>query len=153
MNKYVVYLIVVYGLYLFGACYDARSTDLDFLAGTWKVVDKEQYEVWEKVADKQFDGYAFQIKSGEKKITETLTIRSRSRQIVYEATVPDQNEGATIPFVLNKEIKDQLSFENLEHDFPQKIRYKPLSTDSLEVTVQGDEGKGFSYIQTRVKMD
>ena len=42
--------------------------------------------------------------------------------IIFEATVPDQNEGRTIQFTLNNEI---------------------------EVTVLDDEGMGFSYTQLK----
>lgn len=60
------------------------------------------------------------------------------------ATVPNQNNRNAIPFILNREITDKLSFENLVHDFPKKIQYQKLSPKEILVKVLGSENKGFS---------
>lgn len=151
MKSFLIVFLVI--LAFVASCVTSKFELADLLVGTWKVKDKEQYEVWERAGAKELKGYGYRLEEGEQQITETLRIRKSNGQWAYEATVPGQNDGATIRFFLNTEVRGIYSFENLEHDFPQKIRYKPLSTDSLEVIVQGDEGKGFSYIQTRVKMD
>ena len=112
---------------------------------------KEQYENWELSNNKELIGYSYKLKDGQKLITETLSIKILESTIILEATVPDQNEGKTIPFTLNNEIKDYLSFENIDHDFPKKIQYKRINENEIEVTVLGDEGKGFSYKQLKQK--
>ncbi len=107
---------------LFITCQQIYSMgDLHFLEGTWKVEGKEQYEIWE-INDNVLSGYMQIISSGVKKKQEILTIKTIENQIVYEATVPDQNEGKTVRFTLNREIKNYFSFENPEHDFPKKIQ-------------------------------
>jgi len=121
------------------------------MVGTWKMEGKEQYEVWESTKNKELIGYSYRFNDNQKIITETLSIKIIENNIIYEATVPDQNEGKTIPFTLNNEIKEYLSFENIKHDFPKKIQYKRLNNDEIEVTVLGDEGKGFSYKQLKQK--
>ena len=70
-------------------------------------------------------------------------------QVVYEATVPNQNQGKTVPFTLNPNISDTLSFENPAHDFPTRIQYIPKSDDEVFVRVLGSDGKGFSYVMVR----
>jgi hypothetical protein len=120
------------------------------MVGTWKMENKEQYEVWEKSNNNELSGYSYRIKNDQKSITETLSIKLIGDQIVYEATVPDQNEGKTVGFTLNDEMQTYLSFENLQHDFPKKIQYKKISDNEIEVTVLGDEEKGFSYKQFKV---
>lgn len=110
---------------------------------------KEQYEVWESSKNKELIGYSYKFNDNQKIITETLSIKIIENNLIYEATVPDQNEGKPIPFILNKKIKEYLSFENIKHDFPKKIQYKRLNEDEIEVTVLGDEGKGFSYKQLK----
>ncbi len=128
---------------LFLSCNKAKLDDLSFLVGTWKVIDKDQYEVWNK-EDGYFSGYSYTIKNGQKNIDETLAIKQITNEIVYEATVPDQNKGKTIQFVLNNKIKEVFSFENLAHDFPKKIQYKKLEENKLEVFVLGERNEGFS---------
>ena len=133
------------------ACSENKISRVDFMVGTWKMEGKEQYEVWESTKNKELIGYSYRFNDNQKIITETLSIKIIENNIIYEATVPDQNEGKTIPFTLNNEIKEYLSFENIKHDFPKKIQYKRLNNDEIEVTVLGDEGKGFSYKQLKQK--
>ncbi len=133
------------------SCSENKLLRVDFIIGTWKMEGKEQYEYWELSNSKELMGYSYQVKDNQKIITETLSIKILDNTIIFEATVPDQNEGKTIPFTLNNEIKDYLSFENIDHDFPKKIQYKRINENEIEVTVLGDEGKGFSYKQLKQK--
>jgi len=89
------------------------------------------------------------INGNQKKISETLLIKIIGNQIVYEATVPNQNDGKAVQFILNNEIKSYLSFENLDHDFPKKIQYKKITEDEIIVSVLGENGKGFTYTQLK----
>jgi len=141
----ILSLICVLGL--FSACSENKTSELDFFAGTWKMEGKEQYEVWEKNEHNELNGYSYKLNNNEKTILETLTIKKIGNQIVFEATVPDQNEGKTIQFILNTEINLYFSFENDKHDFPKKIQYKKITDNEIEVTVLGDEGEGFSFRQ------
>lgn len=131
------------------SCSASKHTSFDFLIGTWKVAGKEQYEVWEKGENGALTGYAYQLEADGKDLSETLAIEPAGKRIRYVATVPSQNDGQPVPFILNPQVKDRYSFENDRHDFPKKIQYKPIAPDTLEVTVLGDNGEGFSYKQTR----
>ena len=131
------------------ACSENKLSRVDFIIGTWKMEGKEQYENWELSNNKELIGYSYTFKDSQKIITETLSIKIYENTVIFEATVPDQNEGKTIPFTLNNEIKDYLSFENTDHDFPKKIQYKIINENEIEVTVLGDEGEGFSYKQLK----
>ena len=131
------------------ACSENKLSRVDFIIGTWKMEGKEQYENWELSNNKELIGYSYKFKDSQKIITETLSIKILENTVIFEATVPDQNEGKTILFTLNNEIKDYLSFENIDHDFPKKIQYKRINENAIEVTVLGDEGEGFSYMQLK----
>ena len=142
-------LIPLFVLSLLSSCTDKTIAELDFLVGTWKRENVEQFEVWEKKSAHKLIGYSYRIKENQKSITETLAIKKVGDQFVFEATVPDQNEGRTVKFMLNAEIDSIFSFENDKHDFPKKIQYKNLSDNRVKVDVLGDEDSGFSYIQVR----
>ncbi|MDP2958801.1 MAG: hypothetical protein Q8N53_20420 [Longimicrobiales bacterium] len=46
-----------------------------------------------------------------------------------------------------------LVFENLQHDFPQRILYRPLGLDSLVARIEGprrDGPRGFDFPMRRV---
>lgn len=129
-------------LFLFSAC--QKQVNYLMLEGTWKIEGKEKYEVWEKTKS-TFKGESFSKKDGIKRTTETLEIKEENGNVVYRATVPNQNNGAAIPFTLNTSKAEILSFENSEHDFPTQIIYEPVSDSRLLVKVLGGDGKGFSY--------
>jgi len=141
-NKFSILLIIVCFI---SACQAQQTHNIDVLVGTWKMENKETYEVWEKEKD-SLKGHAFSLREGQKQITETLEIEISDHDIIYKATVPNQNEGQTIPFKLNKSVQDLLSFENMTHDFPKKIQYKWINEDRIQVHVLGEDDKGFSYI-------
>lgn len=144
MNLKILFLAT--SLLLLLACTNGnKDIQLDFLTGTWKVADKEQYEVWEKQSSDHYTGYGYTQEDGEKFITETISIRKADGQWVFEATVPDQNEGKTIAFLLNQQEEEWFSFENEAHDFPKKIQYRKIATDELMVQVLGANDEGFSF--------
>lgn len=128
------------------SCSNVATKDLDLFIGTWKVEGKAQYEVWEKISSNAYKGYAYRLNNNEKSITETLSIKVDNNDVIFEATVPDQNEGRTVQFLLNTDNDSCFSFENEDHDFPKKIQYKKINDGQMEVRVLGDNDEGFSYM-------
>lgn len=124
-------------------------SELKFLIGTWKVENKESYENWEKIGHSQYNGSVFKLNDSIKKIKETLALKLKNGNIVYEATVPDQNEGKTIAFELNHVADDTFSFENPTHDFPKKIQYIIIDKNKIRIKVLGDNDNGFSYLMIK----
>lgn len=143
--KNINFLVIVCIVSLSISCAQTNPLkDVDFLVGTWKMEGRENYESWEKAGEK-LKGESYKIKDGSKKVSESLEITFQNNQIIYTATVFNQNQGKGIPFTLNTNDKEFVSFENPEHDFPNKIQYKPLSEKEVLVKVLGKDGKGFSY--------
>lgn len=125
--------------------------EFEFLTGTWQVENKNSYETWSKLEDTQVTGYAYKLVASKKNISEHVAIRELAGDIIYEATVPTQNQGKTIQFKLNLQEDSTYSFENKNHDFPKKIQYQKLSESLLKVTVLGDNDEGFSYRMHKLK--
>ena len=130
------------------SCHAQETINIDFLLGTWKMENKDTYEVWQKEGNK-FTGHAYKLIDDQKQITETLEIEVIDGDVVYSPTVPNQNDGKAIPFKLNRSIHDLLSFENMAHDFPKKIRYQRINETRIHVSVLGEDDKGFSYFMER----
>ena len=127
MKKKILFgtIVIAFSCFLYGACLAQKNlADLSFMLGTWKIENKQTFETWNKVSETEFTGKSYKLINGEKKVTETLSIKIIDEKIIYEATVPNQNEGKTIPFELIKSDDHFISFENPEHDFPKKIQYK-----------------------------
>lgn len=146
MNKAIFFLTLICLTFIvtMAQC-QSELQDVNFLIGTWKVENKASYESWETVKNQEMKGYSYKILDGEIVISENLSIKKLKNQTVYEATVLNQNDGKTIPFILNTNDNDWFSFENETHDFPKKIQYKILSKDTLQVQVLGKDDQGFSY--------
>jgi hypothetical protein len=142
-------MLICCGLFLFISCVNLNMEAVDFLIGTWKVESKNQYETWVMDSNNELNGHSYQVNENQNIILETIAIKMIDNQMIYEATVPDQNEGQTIQFALNPEIESYFSFENLNHDFPKQIQYHKISDNEIKISVLGDEGKGFSYMLIR----
>lgn len=123
---------------------DFNITDLEFLLGTWKVEGKDSFESWSKVNDKLL-GESYQLKEGEKIVSETIELYNKDGKLHYVATVKNQNEGQPVVFELNPDEAGMYSFENVSHDFPKKIQYQELDSEKLFVSVLGKKNKGFSF--------
>lgn len=143
LSKYIFILL------LLSTCSPQVEQDLNFMLGTWKHESKDQFEAWEKVSELELSGEGYKIIDGKKQLWETLSIQKIDGQWVFQARVPDQNEGEVVSFILNPNSKATLSFENEAHDFPKKIQYRPISEDSIQVHVVGKNGEGFSFVQVR----
>ena len=122
---------------------------LNFLIGTWKVENKESYEAWNKLSPVEFSGEVYKLIGNSKNIRESLALKIIESKIVYQATVPTQNDGKTIEFKLNILTKNTFSFENSQHDFPKKIQYNKIDQNKIFIQVLGEDNKGFSYFMIR----
>lgn len=128
----------------------AKWDTIDRLKGTWQI-GEQQVEVWTKETDYDMTGKGIQInREGEEVILEHLQIEGHPKGgIYYKATVPNQNEGKTISFVLKDWDKRNLIFENAKHDFPQKIHYNFRGKKRVKVHVSGS-GRSFSLEMRKV---
>jgi hypothetical protein len=144
--KYFVFSL----LFLLFSCSSYDIQTLHFLEGTWQVEGKQQYEKWE-LRDNELIGKGYQLKDGNENIFENLAIKLIDGKLVYQATVINQNQGATINFPLNESNSDYYSFENQVHDFPKKIQYQKINEIRIKVNVLGDNEQGFSFVMNKVK--
>ncbi|NER14408.1 hypothetical protein GWK08_13220 [Leptobacterium flavescens] len=145
--KKVYPLLFLMALFTVQSC--AQDNKLRFLEGTWKVENKETYEEWKADGKDGLTGRSYRIRDGKEITTERLQIRKDKKDIIYTATVLNQNQGKGIDFKLNREIKEVFAFENPEHDFPKKIIYTQIGDNKLQVKVLGENDKGF--ILTMIK--
>lgn len=127
----------------------AAQNSATYLIGTWKVEGEPNYEIWSADEEGNLRGQGFKLVDNQKVLLESLAIIRKDGDLVYQALVPNQNEGRTISFVLNKTIEDALSFENPTHDFPTQIVYQKVNDNRLLVKVSGADGMGFSFYMDR----
>jgi len=122
----------------------AQSDFPAFLQGTWKMENKEVYEHWDQLGNLKLKGISYKIKEGKVMVSEYLEITQENDEIIYTATVPNQNNGVGVDFKLSK-MDSAFTFENPDHDFPKKIVYQKLNETEVYVQVTDGKQKGFAY--------
>jgi hypothetical protein len=104
-------------------------------------------EAWHKLDDSTFIGQSYFIAKNDTVSSETIRLEERSCQLSYIPTVQGQNEGHEVHFTLAIAHDSLLIFENMHHDFPQKIAYFRIAGDSLVAEISAlVEGKKKSQI-------
>lgn len=138
-------------LTLFSFTQKCDLNEFRLLEGTWKMENKENYETWKIKNENELEGSSYKMKADKKIVSEFLSIKKIEGKVIYTAQVVSQNDGKPIEFVLNKEVKNKISFENLTHDFPKKIQYTKLDETTLFVEILGENDQGFSYKMMKQK--
>ncbi len=131
---------------------NAQSKEFGWLEGTWKLKDKDVYEVW-KLADdgKTLEGISYRIRSNDTIVTERIRLVYKNGSFHY---VPDvAGDQAPVDFTITSHTSDSFVAENPTHDFPKLIRYQRIRKDQhefIEAAIEGN-GKVIAYLFSRLK--
>ncbi len=117
----------------------SKLEEAKWLIGTWENKTKEDNltETWSQLNDSTLSGKTTFIVGKDTIFTETIEIVQISDSILYNTKVSNQNEGRTVSFKASTLTENQIVFENSKHDFPQKITYNKISSDSLVAKISG----------------
>jgi len=125
---------------------DATAFDqLHALEGAWKMQGKRGtiYETWQKVNKVYLHNKSYMVKAGGDTMQlESVTLKQTNEGIFYTSTVPNQNDARPVSFKLTSSANKKFIFENREHDFPKRIVYQLVTTDSLHAFI--DDGNDAS---------
>lgn len=105
----------------------------DWLIGNWqyKTSSGTLSENWQKVNDSTFKAQSLFIKDKDTIHNENIILQQNGEELSYSTTIKGQNNNKPIRFVFNKEIENELLFENPKNDYPQKISYKKGSNSII----------------------
>jgi len=139
--------IYLYSLILFVGFYGNVKAQKDpskifsFVLGSWEMQTPKGkiVEQWSQGADKILKGKSYRFNAkGDSVLTETLQIRTIEKDVFYCSTVANQNEGEEVCFKLIS-TKDQIYiFENVAHDFPQRIVYQNQGKNEMLAWIEGE---------------
>lgn len=127
----------------FSSCQSGEEQikEIDWLLGTWEGLDDNELlfvEVWEKGIGDSYTGKGATITpDGDTLFKETLKIELVEGVPYYVATVPE-NPGPVL-FKLVEGDETHCVFENLDHDFPQRISYTLETKSTMSVKLEGIE--------------
>lgn len=122
------------------------------LSGIWKMNTAKGpiFESFQKVSKAELKGKSYRINGSDTIVFEQIQLISNTDGIFYIPTVKDQNDGKPVTFRLISSEADRYIFENKAHDFPQRIIYHFIRTDSLVARIEGEKngqvrGSNFYY--------
>ena len=122
-------------------CMNASATDADiahlrWLGGCWQSEGAEpgSVEQWLPLAGGTLFGVSRTVKQGKTVQFEFMQIRAIDGRLAFIAT-PSGQATATFP-VLRIDATEAV-FENLQHDFPQRIIYRLAAPDRLLARIEG----------------
>jgi len=130
----------------------ASIEDISWLAGCWEMSEGDftVTELWLAPSGSMMIGLSQTISNDKTSGYEFLKIEEKEDKLVYTAIPSGQTETLFYQVLLNDTM---VVFENMEHDFPQRIIYTLLNKDSLNARVEANENgklKGFDLQMRRV---
>ena len=123
-----------------------------WLLGNWEQIlsNGTVTESWKQVNDSIYRGTTFFIKNNDTIHKENIVLTQKKETLLYTTTVDGQNNDQPVAFNLTSAVQNTFSFENLNHDYPQKIVYKKISDTHFLITISGKQlGK---YSQEKYSM-
>lgn len=154
MMKTTILLFSIAIILFFNSCQKDYSTqEVDWLIGTWENKTEEGTftETWYKTNNETKEGLTYNrleakstlIRNGDTLFSEEVILFKMDKWI-YSVMASTINEGKVTLFTATSIGKNELIFENPEHDFPKKITYKLVTEDSLYAEISGDgNSQGF----------
>lgn len=115
----------------------------EWLIGQWKNQSKEGVliETWSKPNDSTLAASSFFINEKDTLHFETIALKEKERELVYETIIKGQNNDKPIVFPLLSETENELVFENLHNDYPQKIKYQRHAKTAITIFISGKQAK------------
>ncbi|MBK8845473.1 MAG: hypothetical protein IPO27_02500 [Bacteroidetes bacterium] len=108
-------------------------------------------ELWTKINDTTSHGQSVIISAnGDTTFLENVLVKKVKGVWYYAPTVTDQNEGKEVLYKLISAESNTYTFENKNHDFPQRIIYsftdKKIVNARIEGEVKGElRGEDFQF--------
>jgi hypothetical protein len=140
------FLFLSVSLLLFSCTNKSKNEKIkasEWLVGEWKNVSKEGIvtENWSKTNDSTLTAGSFFIKEKDTLHFESIILKEKEDELVYETIIQGQNNDKPIAFPLLSETENELVFENLQNDYPQKIKYQRNSKSAITITISGKQAK------------
>jgi hypothetical protein len=153
----ILVTVFVFGIQLNSAiAQDAKPgiNSLTWLSGCWEMNKNGRVttESWSRPTSNLIIGTSQTVKDGKSVAFEFLRIVDNGHGMIYVAKPSDAKDET--PFMVSKTGENEVVFENLKHDFPQRIIYKLTKPDALSARIEGTmDGKlsGMDFPMTRTK--
>jgi hypothetical protein len=150
----VIAVALLLGLPILARAQEQQIASLAWLAGCWAADGGEagSGEQWLPLAGGTMLGVGRTVKDGRTVSHEFMQIRSNAQgRVVFTGHPSGQQEASFVAISLDGR---SVTFENLQHDFPQRIRYTSLAADKVAARIEGMRNgalRGIDFPLTRVE--
>ena len=118
---------------------------VEWMAGAWETEDavRRTAEHWAPISEHTMEGEGrvYRKEGGSLTGSESLRLVDMGGEVFYLAKT--RGNPLPIAFRLESCTDDSATFENPDHDFPQRLVYRHPSRDALHVEVSDLDGNGF----------
>ncbi|MGE3476563.1 MAG: DUF6265 family protein [Rhodospirillaceae bacterium] len=121
----------------------AEFNDISFMSGCWKTapgVSPEYRECYTAPKAGMMQGSSQTIENGKTTFFEFSLVLEDAGKIVYR---PFLKGVQSVDFTLTKLAAGEAVFENLAHDFPQRVIYRKGADGKLTARIEDAAGKKF----------
>jgi hypothetical protein len=118
-----------------------RFKPLLTLEGTWVMQTRKGplFEHWDKISDVELQSKSYRLNGKDTVLLEKVRLVEKEGNILYIPVVENQNNRQPVEFRLISVEKSKFTFENKQHDFPQRIIYNIVSGDSIIARIEGEK--------------
>lgn len=116
-----------------------KIDQLQWLLGTWTNESGEEFsqETWSKETAGSFTAFSFTQVGKETVFSETMALEQKGENLLLTVATANQKDEKPVTFKMVSSENGQFTFENKEHDFPERIIYTNPVKDSLHAWIEG----------------
>jgi len=119
----------------------AEIDKLDFIAGCWTLTRPNGTKIeeqWLAPAGGAMIGMSRSVRDGKLREYEFMRILPAADGKLQYVAIPSGQAEAAFP--LKEIVENTVTFENPQHDFPQRILYRLVDQDTLVARIEGSIG-------------
>lgn len=154
MHKFLV-TIAFAGFILFTSCNSHTSllVNSEWLLGTWKSETSKGtlYETWQKTDSSGFRAKSYYLENADTILFETVQLKESDGKLLYIVSAPKEKNEKPVQFTSIQVTPAVFIFENKLNEFPQRISYTKISSDSLVAEIAGTYKGEFVKEQFKMK--
>ena len=123
-----------------------RIEQLAWLSGCWEVSTPQRTveEHWLAPRGGTMIGVGRTVRDGRTIEHESILLEIRDGRFAYEAHPSGQSPAV---FLAREATRDRVVFENLQHDYPQRVGYERRGTDRLSAWIDGTQNGGSRRVE------
>lgn len=114
----------------------ASLSDLSWLSGCWQGREGSAVieEIWSKPAGGSMMGMGRTVRGNRTVSFEFMQFREENGSLVF---LPQPQGGARVSFPVKDSFAGRVTFENLKHDFPQRVIYERKGKALMWASIEG----------------